>query len=430
MRGVSQRSRTDQHGAFRAFHYPQFRLLFAASLFSAMLQPVQFLGSTFWMIDHYPDNSAIMVALTAGCRGSGLLLASFFAGAVADRFQRRKILRATECTAFLLVAGIGTLMVTEPLGGFVVVPILALIVLAAGTWAVDMAARSASLPATVGTGALGGAISLSMVAQQLAFPLMVPVVGVAADQWGSGWVYVGALGAWAVILPLVFLLRYESKGESSGAAMIETIRDGLRYSRRNTTILAVMSVVFIQTAIVMPATGPLAPVFLTKVVDISKSEFGFVGALWGVGAAGTAMFFALNQRLARRGTTLCVTVLVLCLSAIVFGHSRSLVLSALANGTLGIGVAGTLVTAQTVVQYVATDAMRGRVMALFPLFQGMTMVVALPVGLIGQGVGIEFVVPAAGYLGLLLAVSLIVTRPVLRRVRPEVEPLRASPFRG
>lgn len=165
----------------------------------------------------------------------------------------------------------------------------------------------------------------------------------------------------------------------------------------------------------MPGPATLGPLWMTQVLGLSKSRFGLIAMTWGLGAAASSAYFARNHRQAGSGRTLSAMVLLFAVSAIVFGHSRVIPLTACVNFTLGFAVVGTMVTASTLVQFRVSEEMRGRVLGLFPLAMGLAMLDAAPVSALGQFFGLETVLPALAWATLALSLSVIARRPLLRQ---------------
>ena len=90
--------------------------------------------------------------------------------------------------------------------------------------------------------------------------------------------------------------------------------------------------------------------------------------------------------------------------------------TAVANFGLGFCMVAANTTSATITQHLVSDEMRGRVMGLFPLMMGLSMLTAAPVGGMGQLVGLEAIVPTLGWITLALCTAVVLTRPQLRRV--------------
>jgi predicted MFS family arabinose efflux permease len=194
--------------------------------------------------------------------------------------------------------------------------------------------------------------------------------------------------------------------------------EGLRYTRRNTTIFAVVSIVIVLQMIGMPGPATLGPVWMTTVLGLSKAQFGLMGMTWGLGTFVASFFFAYHHRLVSRGSTLCFATLLFAVCAIVFAHSRFIPLTALVNFGLGFALIGTVVSSTTIVQHAVSDEMRGRVMGLFPLAMGLSLLDGAPVSAAGQWLGLEVVLPILAWTTLAVTGAIILSRPALRRAHP------------
>jgi MFS family permease len=386
-----------------------------ATVMQNLVLPMQFISLTFWAIDTYPGQKVAISGLLVATRGAGMLLFSFIGGAVADRFERRRVLLACEAVACATTALIALCMLTQPLGSGTIVAILALVFLAAAITSIDGPARSASIPVIVGVEDMTGAIGINNVAQQITFPAVFPLVGFLNGVIGPGGVLAWSLLAWAVSVPCVLALRYSSRAlVRRPGGILPEIRAGLGYARRDTVIFAVVGMVVVMQVVGMPGVGALGPVWMTQVLGLSTTQFGFVGMLWGLGAVAASFFFARFGNVTRDGRTLAVMVLLFGTSAVIFGHSRVVALTAVANFGLGFAVSGAIVAAMTIVQHAAAEEFRGRVMGLFPLVMGLSMLNVGPVSVTAQVVGLELVVPLLGWATLALAAALAAASPTLR----------------
>lgn len=411
-------------GRWPSLQHRDFRLLLAATVMANLIMPMQFISLTFWSIDNYPGQKVLFSSLIVGVRGAGMLLFSLFGGAIADRFERRKVLLICESISFTVTLLTAVCMLTKPFGDATIVAVIVLVFFFAANMAIDAPSRSSSIPVIVGQEHMANALALNNVAQQLTFPAILPLTGVLTGTIGPAAVVAISLGAWVVILPLISLLRYSSVAEARSRAsrgVFRDIGDGVRYASRDVTILAVLGMVVVLQVVAMPGVGMLGPVWMTDVLGLSRTSFGFIAMLWGMGALTSSLVFAAYNGMARRGLTLVAMVVLFSLGAIVFGHSRSVALTAVANFALGFALTGAIVTAITLVQYTVKDEMRGRVMGLFPLVMGLSMINVAPVGAASQAWSLEILVPSLGWAALALAAVIAVAVPGLRRARPGVE---------
>lgn len=413
-----------------ALRHRDFRLLFAGSVSVSFVMPMQFLTQIFWIQDRYPAHSVLFVGLLAASRGSAMLLFGLLGGAFADRYERRRVLMACQLVSLALGALVALLMILEPLGQANIAILLVLTFLAAGNMAVDQPARTAATPAIVGMQDLPSAITLQMVAQQVTFPLALPLVGFLNDQMDAGTVYALTLLAWLAIIPLIAMLRFQSRGEANRATgVLGNIREGLLYTRRDATIFAVIALVISLQVLGMPGPATLGPVWMTEVLGLSTTQFGFMAMTWGLGTFCASFFFVFRKGLASRGLSLCLAVLFFASCAIVFAHSRVVLVTAAANFGLGFAMVATMVSSSTIVQQTVSEEMRGRVMGLFPLAMGLSMLAGFPASAAGEVWGLPRVFPVLAWATLAVTGSVIALRPALRTagaVTPSTHPVPAG----
>ena len=94
-------------------------------------------------------------------------------------------------------------------------------------------------------------------------------------RFGSGQVYAGSLLAWGLTIPMIAALKFHSTGAANRTrGVLGNIAEGLSYTRRDATIFAVISIVVITQFIGMPGPSALGPVWMTKVLGLSKAQFG------------------------------------------------------------------------------------------------------------------------------------------------------------
>lgn len=405
--------------AFRAFRYRNFQLLLAGTVLVGLVQPLHFVTQIFWVQDVYPEREIIYTGLLLGGRGVATLLFSLIGGVIADRFERRLVLLACESTSLVLNVFVALLMLMTPFGEATIIGVVALTFLASATQAIDHPARQASLPAVVGMGDLGSAISLNSAAQQLMIPITIPVAAVLNDSFGPGVLYAGSLVTWAGIIPLIALLDYTSRGDAAGRQMLGAVVDGLRYTRRHVVIFAAVALVFVMHGVGMPGVGNLGVIWATDVLDVGGRGFALMAFGWGGGAVVGSMYFAQRPDVAGRGTTLVVAAITFALSAIVFAYSRSIWLTAATNIGLGVSLAASTVSASVIIQQKVIEGMRGRVMGLFPLTNGFAMLLTLPISAVAQEAGLPIVVAILGWTTLAFAGVIVLVLPQIRRVRPD-----------
>lgn len=431
---AGMRSKLLERPALRPLTFRDYRLLLGGLALVQLAAPFQFLTQVFWLQAKYPDHAALSTSLIAASRGLAMVLFSLIGGAIADRFERRRVLLVTESASLAAHGAVAFLMLTSPFGLWTVAAVAVCTFAASGVMSIDGPARSASMPSVVGMENLASAMSLSMVVSQVTMPISLSLVGVLNAVFEPGQVYAGSLLVWAAILPMIAALRYSSVGGGRrDIGMLANIREGMRYVRASAAISGVLAVVVVVQLAGMPVATPLGPVFMIEVLDFSTAEVGFMGMTWGMGALAGSFFLARYRWLTMRGDTLGIVTLVFGVGVVGFGLSRSIPLTAAFDFMFGFGFTATSLVAATIVQHTVADDVRGRVMGLFPFTIGFANLCIAPIGIAGQQLGLAFLVPALGFAALGLIAAVFGSRPQLLALRsrsagpaPEAAPHRVA----
>ncbi len=381
--------------------------------------PMQYLTQVFWVQERYPEREVLFIGLIGAARGSAMIIFGLVGGALADRLERRALLLGSQAVTLAVNGAVAGLMLAEPFGGGDMALLLVLTFAAAGALAVDQPARQAATPAIVGMAALPSAITLQMVAQQVTFPLALPLAGILNGRLDAGQVYALTLLAWLGVLPLLWALRVRSRGGGgSGAGVMRDTWEGLTYTRSEPVIFAVVVLVLAVQLLGMPGPATLGPSWMRNVLGLSETEFGFMAMTWGLGTFAASFFFMARGGLPGRGVTLWCGAFGFGAMALVFAYSRLVPLTAVANFGLGFALVTTMVAATTIAQQRVAEGMRGRVMGIFPLAMGLAMLAAFPVGAAAQRWSLEAVFPAMAWAMLAAVVLSVAAQPGLRRVAP------------
>jgi MFS family permease len=401
-----------------ALRYREYRLLWSGMLAMSALMPLQFTTMLLYLQDTAPENVRfLLTGLFAAVRGGVMLFAGIPGGALADRFDRRRLLIAAQSGAILANSAIAFLMLTTDGSAAALAGMLALTVVSAAAMTVDTPARQALVPQLVPRERLANAIALDAVAMQLAFPLSLPLVGILIETVGFGGAYAASLLGHATVLLMLFQMRVRggARATRKRTSLFAEMREGLRYTRRSPTVLWLIVLLLSVMAVGFPAVGTLGPVWVTQVLDVSPAKFGFFGALWGLGAMLASIAMTNAGHFPRKGRLVAGAALTFSGCVVIWAYSRSVPLSAVLNMVLGGSLVVMQVSARSLVQRIVPNAIQGRVLSLFMLNMGLSQFMAGPVGALYQAFGIEQVVPVLGWLSLTLALTIVLTRPSIRR---------------
>jgi MFS family permease len=401
-----------------ALRYRDYRLLWCGMLAMSALMPLQFTTMLLYLQDAAPDNVRLLLAGMLGAmRGGVMILIGIPGGALADRFDRRRLLLVTQSVAIAANIGIALLIIFAGVSGAMLAGIFALTFVAAGAMTIDTPTRQAFVPQLVPREHLSNAIALDAVAMQLAFPLSLPLTGILIDRLGFGGTFAASLIGHAVILIMVVQIR--SRVAASPAAqrppITTQIREGLRYTRQSPVVFWLIVLVLSVMAIAFPPVGSLGPVWVTQVLGLSPAQFGFFGAMWGLGALIASIAMTNLGAVPRRGLLVAAGAITFSACVVVWAYSRSVPLSGLVNLALGASLAVMQISSRSIIQRTVPNEMQGRVLSLLLLNMGVAQFMSGPVGALAQAFTLERVVPVLGWISLALTVTIVTLRPDIRR---------------
>ena len=292
-----------------------------------------------------------------------LFLLTLITGWTADRIDRRWIARASvalELACAMVLAALAWTNMTTLAGLYAVAALLGVARAFAGP------ALGALAPNLVPREILPRAIALSSIAWQTG-AILGPALGgylyaVApfAPYAASALLFAIALGALLAIKPVE---RPEiARGPSPWAQMVE----GLRYVRHNKLVLGAISLDLF--AVLLGGATAMLPVFARDVLHAGPEGLGHLRAAPAIGATLTAGFFSIRPLKHNVGVKMLGAVAVFGLATIIFGLSRSMLLSLACLAALGAADMLSVYVRQSLIQLYTPDSMRGRVGAVSSLF--------------------------------------------------------------
>ena len=389
-------------GALAPLGVANFRFLLAGFAIGQMLMPLQFITQILWVQFYAPqDIWLILVAGIATCRGIGAFVFGLYGGALADRFDRRKLLITIQALQIITTLLIGLLMYFSvgTIIGFVV--FFVLIFLTAGLSSIDAPTRLAIVPDVLGTDKTAAGISLIQVAGQVAMPIAMIFTGIFIDEFGFSGAY--AFSATGHFLAIVFLGYMQYQPSTIGATQASKnykfseafadIRFGLTYARDHHLIFWIVTLMVVMMSFGYPAVASLGPTWVTTVIDVEVRRVGFLVMWWGVGSLIAAVVMARLSQYPRRGLLLVIGALIFAVSFLVFagGHTELNVI--LGNMGLGAGMTTTMISSTILIQHHAENEVRGRVMSIMQLNMAFAQLMTMPVAILGQWLTLPVLFP-------------------------------------
>lgn len=289
-----------------------------------------------------------------------------FAGDLADRLERRRLVAASQAAQALAMA----VLAGMTLAGVVnreLIFLLLVVMGAARTF--EMPTSQALLPSLVPETLLARAVAMGASAMQAA-TIAAPALAGGLYVLGAGTVHGLAALAFACATGLTLSVRPLRRqeplaGDASGWARFV---EGLAFVRAHRPVLGAISLDMM--AVLLGGATALLPIVAAEILHTGPWGLGLLRSAPAVGALAMALWLARHPLRRGVGRSMFVAVAIFGVATIGFGLSSSLWLSGLLLAILGAADMVSLVFRQAYVQLQTPDAMRGRVSAVNALFIG------------------------------------------------------------
>ncbi len=331
-------------------------------------------------------------------QGLPMLLLAPIGGVLADAVRQKKyVVQVGQ-----LLNGLNTLLVAFwILSGLIVVEHLVFAAVIQGlVSALQMPSRQALTPEVVGLERLTNALALSTAGMNFNRLVMPGLAGwgLAAINpnegiGGSEYVYLAMGGLFIAAVFFMFRVPTQpipaARSRTAGAAIAD-LRDGFAYVQRTPAV----KILLVTNLLIVSASMPyfmLLPGFVENVLGASKGELGFLISVQGVGSlTGSLLIASMPAR--GRGRMMLYSSLLLGVALICFAASTHFWLTSAVLIVVGLGQAGRMSLSNVLVQSYSAAEYRGRVMSVYMMEFGLTMIGTFVVGLLAAWIGPQWAI--------------------------------------
>jgi MFS family permease len=337
-----------------------------------------------------------------------------WAGVVADRVDKRKLLVATQVASMLLAFVLAILTFT---GLVQVWHVVLLAVLLGAVNSFDGPTRQAFVVEMVGRDDLPNAIAINSMTFNAARVVGPAFGGVLLATVGSAWCFaINGFSFLAVIISLLAMNTPPAPKRLDLRSPWEQLKSGVVYSVRHPELRALLLLaLFFSTFGIAYMT--VLPAFVDQVLKGGPTGFGLITSAAGLGAVSGALFVATYGDRGIRGQMLFTAAMIFPLVLVLFALNTNFILALLLTYLLGVGFMLQFTQINTLLQTRVEDHMRGRVLSLYTLtFFGFTPFGNLLVGALGETLGLSVALIIMATVTLLSAVIIFWRTPELKRL--------------
>ena len=358
-----------------------------------------------WLVLQLTGSGTVLGAVTAA-RYAPLLLLGAWGGLVADRHDKRLLLRLAAIIQLVVAAVLGVLTMTHVID---VWSLTALILVAGVVDVVDTPSRQAFMNNIVGRDRIGNAIALNSVLVNGARVIGPGIAGFVISTVGVGPCFLlNAASFGATWLGLQLMRRDELIPTAVEVAAKRQIRAGLRYVLSTPDLRTQLLLVAVAGAFAweFPVSIPL---FTSDTFHGGASEFGWALSAISAGSIAGGLLAARRRTVSQRSVAASALLWGIAILGASFAPSLAVAYGLLA--VVGSGAVTFNAMSKTFLQITSRDQMRGRVMALWSIgWQGTTVLGAPVVGVLGQTLGGRYGLAFGGICCIAVAVPVLLSR--------------------
>ena len=391
-----------------AMHHRNYRLFFAGqglSLVGTWMMTV----AQSWLILQLTGDP-LLLGVVAAVQWMPVLILGLFGGLIADALPKRRTMLFTQSFAAVLSLVMAILVFTNTVQVWHVIGIAFLLGIRN---AVDLPTRQSFSVEMVGREDVGNAVALNSAMFNGARVIGPAVAGITIGAVGVGAAFlIDSVSYLAVIVALLAMretdlhTRPGMARPTSVGAVIDNLGEGLGYVRRTRIVLLAILTVGLVSTFGMNFTVVIPP-FVQQVLRGDATAYGFLMAATGLGSIISALSIAFSGRtvplvIGLGGATLGIAEIVLA-------GTSSYAVALGAMFLAGVGGIAMAATANTLVQLVVPDHLRGRVMSVYTtVFAGSTPIGGLLTGAVASGLGAATALLFGGGLSLVTGASAMV----------------------
>lgn len=357
-----------------------------------------------WLVLQLTGNP-LMLGIATALQFAPMLFIGPWAGALADRMDRRKLLLASQTALGLQALALGVLV----LAGLASTPVVLGSALLLGiVTAIDGPARQSFVSDLVDRAQLPNAVALNASSFNAARLVGPALAGLLIAAWGTGLVFCVNAVTFSIMIWALLRIRVNSAARADRSRA--TVSDGIRYVAGHRDLIFVILTVGLVAMLVLNFQMTIA-IMSTQEFGVGPELYGVLASIMAIGSLTGSLVAAKRSRtslglITAAGVTLSITTMLA-------GLAPNPLLFATALMAIGVAALLMMTGANSYIQTHTGATHRSRVMALYlALFFGTTLLGAPLVGWIADVAG-----PRAGLIlpGVLALTAIVVLQAWLRR---------------
>ena len=375
----------------RALRHRNFQLFFGGQLISLVGTWMQSLAQA-WLV-YQMTHSSLLLGVVGFASQIPIFLLSPVGGTVADRYNRHRVVIATQTTSMILAAILALLTLAHWLTVWELITLASLLGVVN---AFDIPARQAFLVEMVGREDLMNAIALNSSMFNGARVVGPAIAGILVASIGEGWCFFANAVSFIAVIAGLLMMKIPPRKHEQHARMVEHIVEGFQFAQRTAPVRNLLYLVGLISLAGVPYTV-LMPIFADRILHGGAWGLGILMGATGVGAVLGALTLASRTGVRGLGRIAAFSGAGFGASLVIFAFSRNFIFSLVILVPTGFTLMTQMACANTLIQAMVPDRLRGRMMALYSMmFMGMAPLGALFGGIVADWIGAPWAVAIGG----------------------------------
>jgi MFS family permease len=401
--------------SMRSLRHRNYQLFFAGQLISLIGTWMDQVAEA-WLV-YRLTGSALLLGTVAFASQIPVFLLAPIGGALADRFDRRKILIFTQSSMMFLTFILAWVTLSHRVKIWHVVTLAAL---TGVVNAIDLPARQAFVVDMVSRADLVNAIALNSSMFNGARVVGPALAGIVVAAIGEGWCFFANGVSFLAVIAGLAMMTIDRPRMAIEGSPLENIIEGFKFVGQSGPVRALMLLLGLVSFTAMPY-AVLMPLFADKILHGGAQALGLLMGCSGVGALGGAVTLAMRKSLKGLSLWVAVSCAGFGVALLMFSFSRALWLSAVLLVPAGFCMMIQMASSNTLIQSMVPDRLRGRVMSVYAMtFMGMAPLGALLAGSLAHKLGAPMTVAIGGVVAMVGAAVFGSKLPAIRPAAREM----------
>jgi len=397
--------------AFESLKFPNFRLLWFGNLCVNSADWLQIL-TIGWLILEITDGDTVTTGAVLALRTLPVFLIGPWAGVLADKFDRRSLIKLTQFMMAVLAVLFAVLVsmsdftdtgVSGPLKPwhlFVYVGITGISV------SIIRPVRQSLVANVVPLENLRNATALNALTRTSARLVAPAIGGMLIYLLGFKWnFYIEAACYLGITISMLRMKTpYGNNPVPKNTSVLKDLYTGIEYISKNRALAQVITLSFVPTCIFQPLVFIL-PIYVASVLNEGPAVGGTLLAIMGLGGVATSFYLASKDFPLKKGLTVILALIIGCTAISALSLSNIIIVAYVMFLILGVCQTNIRVGTNTLIQEIVPDELRGRVTSIYNFDNGFTAISILMLGILFNylevGQALLYVAVFSGFIGIL-----------------------------